>query len=310
LQEEEKKNLLSNADLSKGNVYKAFTMPIFDGEESLTPEPKEVIESLSQFDTGFVNLEVLLKSGFRPEESHIEPEASQDHDDIIRPFAMRNFHTSELHARIDMIDIEEDVIQVTQADIDAKMQEAFALGHKEGFEKGFEKGRAEGFKAGRLEGLPIGKKEGFESSKQEGYQVGAKDADSLLQRFSVLIKEFDSFGDKMVSSLEPKVLELSFAIAKKIIFDQLSSHPETIITLAREALKKITKSGKIVIKINPKLHDLFMEKKAELLDIHPDIVFDVDPSLSNTGFLVTGTEDEILVDIDKMINDIKEELSS
>ncbi|MBF0473252.1 MAG: hypothetical protein HQK93_05905, partial [Nitrospirae bacterium] len=88
----------------------------------------------------------------------------------------------------------------------------------------------------------------------------------------------------------------------------INIHSDTIVRLARESLKKITKTGKITIKINPKLHDLFMEKKAELLTIHPDIVFDVDPSLTKTGFLVTGAEDEISVDIEKMINDIKEEI--
>jgi hypothetical protein len=51
-----------------------------------------------------------------------------------------------------------------------------------------------------------------------------------------------------------------------------------------------------------------MEKKAELLTIHPDIVFDIDQTLSKTGFLVTGSEDEICVDIDKMIQEMKEEI--
>ncbi|MBF0541062.1 MAG: hypothetical protein HQK91_06395 [Nitrospirae bacterium] len=286
--------------------YKAFTMPSFDGDESLISQPKEKIESLSEFDTGFKNLEMLLKSGFRPAESYKDSveEVQEEIGASIRPFMMRNFSASELNVNVDKPLEEEKVIEITQADIDAKMQEAFDLGHKEGFEKG----KTEGFEAGRLEGLPIGKKEGFESSMKEGFQTGAKDADTLLERFAALIREFDGFSDRMVLALEPQVLELTFAIAKKILLDEINIHSDTIVRLARESLKKITKTGKITIKINPKLHDLFMEKKAELLTIHPDIVFDVDPSLTKTGFLVTGAEDEISVDIEKMINDIKEEI--
>lgn len=296
--------MLSNSRLSKRHDFKSFEMPLFD--ENNISEPKERIEAKSEFDTGFINLDVLMKSALKSKSDIEDGDKPQEHDGIVRPFTMKTFKISELLGPSKVIDHYEEDVEINHAaEIDAKMIEAFELGHKEGFEKG----KGEGFEAGRLEGLTLGKIEGFESAKKDGFLSGTKSADSLLEGFSALIKEIAGLEDKIVSDLEPKVLELSFAIAKRILFEELRVYPETIIRLTREALKKISKTGKVVIKINPKLHDLFMEKKADLLSLHADIVIDVDPSLPKTGFLVTGPENEISINIEKMVNEMKEEIA-
>ena len=300
MQAEEKKNLLSNPNTPKS--FTSFNMPSFESDAPVV-EPKEKVRNTSGFNSGFIDVDVIQKSGFMPDVESVVDESVPRYNSV-RPFMMKKFTTSELHGSLDMSDLDE-AHEELKSHVAFNVQEAFNAGHDEGFEQG----KTEGFEAGRAEGLEIGKKEGFESAKAEGFNTGTKTADSLLEKFSGLIKEFEGFSDRYIISLEPKVVSLSFAIAKRIIYDELTANPEAIIRLAREALKKITKAGRVTIKISPKLHDLFMEKKAELLTIHPDIVFDIDQTLSKTGFLVTGSEDEICVDIDKMIQDMKEEIA-
>jgi hypothetical protein len=105
-------------------------------------------------------------------------------------------------------------------------------------------------------------------------------------------------------------VDLAITIARKIINEEIQTRPEVIVSMVKEALRRLQRSGTISIKINPVLHDMFMEKKAELLEVHGDITFDVNSSIAVAGPLVVSQIEEVVTDIESLLDNVIDELTS
>lgn len=151
--------------------------------------------------------------------------------------------------------------------------------------------------------------EGFASGERAGFADGEQKAVILIERLGKIIEEIAVFKENFVKDLEGQVVDLAIAMARKILHQEISARPELIVTVVKEALKKLQRTGVITIRINPALYDLFMKKKPELTDIHEDIIFDVNSNLSLTGPLVISQTEEVVTDIDALIARIIEDIN-
>ena len=110
--------------------------------------------------------------------------------------------------------------------------------------------------------------------------------------------------------LESQAVDLSICIARKVINEEVQTRPDVIVSMVKEALRRLQRSGTISVKINPVLHDLFMDKKAELMEIHGDITFDVNSNIAVSGPLVVSQIEEVVTDVESLLNNVIEELTS
>ncbi len=149
---------------------------------------------------------------------------------------------------------------------------------------------------------------GFASGEKAGYEMGEQKAALLLDRLQKTINEITEFKDRIKKELEPQAFELAVAIARRIVLEELNTKPDVIVRIVKEAIKKLERIGPITIKLNPALNELFMKKKAELLDIHPDILFDIDPSAPRTGPIVIGPSEEVVTDMDELVTNIVKDI--
>jgi flagellar assembly protein FliH len=150
--------------------------------------------------------------------------------------------------------------------------------------------------------------EGFASGERAGFSAGEQKAAVLLERLEKILEEAAAVKDDLVKTLELQAVSLAIAIARKIIIEEIGMRPEIIVTMVKEALKKLQRMGTITIKINPALFDLFTANKPQLLDIHPDIVFDINSHVPVTGPLVISEIEEVVTDIDSLLSNIVEEM--
>lgn len=150
---------------------------------------------------------------------------------------------------------------------------------------------------------------GFESGEKAGFSLGEEKAKVLIDRVEALIRELITAREILIKELEPQILEVAVSIARKIILKELTLNPETIIEITKEAIMKLERTGPITIRINPLLYDLFMKHKPELLNIHPDIIFDVDPSLSKFSSVVMGPVEDVITDIDEQLKALIREIA-
>jgi flagellar biosynthesis/type III secretory pathway protein FliH len=152
--------------------------------------------------------------------------------------------------------------------------------------------------------------EGFASGEKAGIAEGERKAELLIERLEKTIGELIDVKDSLISGLESDVVELSIAMAQKVIADEIRTRPEVILSVVKEALQKLQSRDTIVIKINPALYDLFMKNKSELLDIHKDISFDVNKNVPLTGPLVISKTEEVVTDIDSLMSNVVRSMKS
>ncbi len=149
---------------------------------------------------------------------------------------------------------------------------------------------------------------GFSAGEQAGYVVGEEKALMLLERLETILTEMKDLKKKVLTEVQPQVLALSVAMARKILRDEIRQNPETIINLIKAAMGKMEKTGTITIKVNPALKELISNHKPELLAIHPEIRFDTDPSIPPAGPLVVGPEEEVITDFGSQLTNLLEDL--
>lgn len=144
----------------------------------------------------------------------------------------------------------------------------------------------------------------YKSGEKTGFAAGEKKALVLIERLEAIIREMTTLKERTIRELEPKFVELAVSIARKIILRELALQPDTLVNITKEAIMRIERTGQITIKINHALYDLFIRHKQELLSIHPDIIFDIDPSVSTLGSVVQGPVEDVVTDVDEQIRDM------
>ncbi len=152
--------------------------------------------------------------------------------------------------------------------------------------------------------------EGFLSGEKAGFTHGEQKALVLLERLEGIFEELVEFRENLIKNLESQAVDLAVAIARKIIIEEVNTKPEIIVTMVKESLLKLQRMGTITIKINPSLYEMFKNKRPELLDIHPDIVFDVNSNVPVTAPLVISEIEEVVTDIDSLLANIIEDMKA
>lgn len=145
---------------------------------------------------------------------------------------------------------------------------------------------------------------GYASGEKAGFEMGEQKAKVLLDRLELLLKDLVTLKARIVKETEQQCITLAVSVAKKILVRELSVRPEEIVVMAKDALLKLERNGQITIKVNPALYDLFMKHKPELLRVHPDIMFDADPSVPRHGTVVMGPVEDVVTDVDEQIKNL------
>lgn len=145
---------------------------------------------------------------------------------------------------------------------------------------------------------------GFAAGEAAGFEMGQQKAKVLIDKVDALLTELTTLKATMAKEAETQCVELAVGMARKILMQEVATKPEIIVQLAKEALTKLERTGQVTIKINPSLYDLFMKHKPDLLSCHPDIAFDVDPSVSKFGSVVIGPVEEVVTDLDEQLRNL------
>ncbi|MGC2061480.1 MAG: FliH/SctL family protein [Thermodesulfovibrionales bacterium] len=149
---------------------------------------------------------------------------------------------------------------------------------------------------------------GFAAGENAGLEMGKQKAALPLERLEKIIEDMQKLRQQVVADIELQIMDLAQTMARRIVLEELSTKPELIVQIVREALRRIEKTGTITIRINPRLHELFTTMKPRLLELHPDIVFDLDPSAPLNGAVVIGAKEEVVTDIDLQLKNMRDNI--
>lgn len=145
---------------------------------------------------------------------------------------------------------------------------------------------------------------GYQAGEKAGLEMGIQRGAAILEKMESVLKEIILLKSGLAKELEAQCLELCFSLARKLALSELSTNPENVVKIVKEALMRIERSGVVKIRIHPSLKDVFTRFRPGLLDIHADIAFEPDPSLPQYSAIVTSPTQEMAVDIDEQLKNL------
>ncbi|MHA6484401.1 FliH/SctL family protein [Paenibacillus sp. strain BS8-2] len=163
----------------------------------------------------------------------------------------------------------------------------------------------------------------FESSRKEGYEhgytQGSTDAQEHLQSSWELkiseaanaLKGAYAMREQIIQEAEPFLVELSVAIAEKIIGKQLSTSPDMAIELIKKSLSRRREQGVITLCVSPAQLAFVQAAREELhaaIDSQAELQILPDSSVKDSGCVIRSAYGSIDARIDTQLSEIKREL--
>ena len=119
------------------------------------------------------------------------------------------------------------------------------------------------------------KQDAFKQGFEKGYLSALNKADeemaSKLDEFVGLVKEAASAKQNQVKAAKANLMELSLAIAEKIVQTSLAKDAKATHAIFEEALSRVTDKDYVLIRINPEEQDTFNEFKQSFERLFADI---------------------------------------
>lgn len=136
----------------------------------------------------------------------------------------------------------------TAAEIEAIEQEARETGYAAGRESGEKEGYEAGFESGYKEGHALGYREAEKEARARADKVLRETVEALE---GVARDLADPLG-AMVDELEPELLALVVAMARRVILAELETRPELVSRVLHEALAELpSRRHEVRVRINP-----------------------------------------------------------
>ena len=132
---------------------------------------------------------------------------------------------------------------------------------------------------------------GFAQGEKDGLELGEKKAIKVIENIENLFIEIGNLKKEIIKQHEKEILELIFAIVKKILHDHVDIDEKTIKDIVVRALNVTTEKSEIVLKVNPEDFDFVERLRPEFLTKFKElksITATSDPSITKGGcFLET-----------------------
>ena len=159
------------------------------------------------------------------------------------------------------------------------------------------------------------KEEAYREGYEYGVDQGHQDALEQMQQSIQLANEITSLSkvnsDKYLASQERVILELSVAIAEKIIGEELKQTEEVYLSMIRRAIKEAQETDEIKLYISPKYFELVSSNRDELETLFPpDIPFLIfaNEDFADEECYIETNHGRIEVTIDTQLKELKKQL--
>ncbi len=162
------------------------------------------------------------------------------------------------------------------------------------------KSESEGFEKGHAEGLTLGLK------------AGQKEIGDRLARLDSIISELDRAKERKIEELLPEIVDLSLEIARKIIHRKIEQDREIIVSVVREAVRKLGRTEKMTIRVNPADYETMIAKLEVLREEARlrDVTIEPSESVSPGGCYIETPSGDADARVEEQIREIRDAIST
>jgi flagellar assembly protein FliH len=144
---------------------------------------------------------------------------------------------------------------------------------------------------------------GYAQGERAGLEAGGKRAEAMLRRLAQTLEELSGLRDNMVRQTERELVQLSVAIARRILQREVSADPELTGALAHIALERLGGATPATVRLHPDDHAVVTAGQlVPLAGRQVEII--ADPSVARGGCLVESEFGFINASVDAQVDEI------
>jgi flagellar assembly protein FliH len=159
------------------------------------------------------------------------------------------------------------------------------------------------------------KRRGYE----EGYQLGTRDGNQHakeqyqihLQKAADLLEQAYQEKAAIIQEADPFVIELTMEIAKKVIQQELKTHPDALLHIIKQTLSSVYETDSISIGVAPEDFSFVQKQREQLLAMNNgqvEIKVFPDYSIQQGGCIIRTSSGSVDARIDVQLSEVKKVL--
>lgn len=119
-----------------------------------------------------------------------------------------------------------------------------------------------------IEDEKVRQQEAYEAKKIEGFEAGYQEG---LIKFNEWILQFDAMTRETKHDAQKSIVPIALKAAQKIVSEQIRLHPETIVSIVKNALSSVSQHKKFRILVSKVDKDALEAGKPELEKVLPQL---------------------------------------
>jgi flagellar assembly protein FliH len=144
---------------------------------------------------------------------------------------------------------------------------------------------------------------GYEQGERAGAEAGAKRAEAMLRRLADTIQELADVRRSMIRETERQMVQLSLAIARRVVRREVAIDHDLTLTMARVALERLGDSTAVTIRLHPDDFEATCRQREALL-AGSHVTVTPDPAVSRGGCLVQSDFGYVDASIDAQFQEL------
>ena len=160
-----------------------------------------------------------------------------------------------------------------------------------------------------------GKKQGYDQGFKQGLAEAKAQMSSQLtqtsERCNTMLQSAETEYRRIIGEAEPQIVELSLAICRKIIAEEIKERPGTILSLVRDALQRVRDQNQINIHVSPDDYEYILAARRELQSIvgaEQSLTITADPVLNKGGCLIETSFGTVEAGVDTQLDSVRKVL--
>lgn len=152
---------------------------------------------------------------------------------------------------------------------------------------------------------------GFAQGEKDGLDLGEKKGIKVIENIESILKELSRLKKEIPKQYEKEILDLAFAISKKIIHREIATDESAIKDTILNALSFAVEKSKVILRVNPEDFD-YVEKLrtqffAEVKDLK-SISITSDPSITRGGCFLETPYGDIDASVETQLEEIHQSM--
>ncbi|MDN3378192.1 MULTISPECIES: flagellar assembly protein FliH [unclassified Pseudoalteromonas] len=161
---------------------------------------------------------------------------------------LAELYKKEVKEPIEEPEAEEELPNLTMAELERIRQDAYEEGLKQGHEQGY----IDGFEKGVSEGKEAGYKEGVELGKTQGHEEVKPLIEEQLTGLKTLLDSLTAPLDKVDEDAEKQLIQLAVMLAEALIYQEVKTSPNVLLHSLKHAIDALGEQQQSVrIHLNP-----------------------------------------------------------